>query len=138
MADAQAGVEPFLDQIEVAIVEDQFDLDVGKAIQETGHQRRHMAAPERHGRRHSQQAANRRGFLPVNRALIVREQAARPLEQFPARFGQNQPPRRPLDQPDARAILQRRKSAGDGGRRAPEATRRARQAAALRRSPGKS
>ena len=110
MANAHRDIQPFVDQIEIAIVQHHFDLHLRVVIEKRHHHRRHVAAAELHRRSNAQQAAQLRFGGILHHRLIILQQLLRALQQPHARFGRRQPPGGALHQPGAEPLFQR----GDG------------------------
>lgn len=120
MANAHRDIQPFVDQIEIAIVQHHFDLHLRVVIEKRHHHRRHVAAAELHRRSNAQQAAQLRFGGILHHRLIILQQLLRALQQPHARFGRRQPPGGALHQPGAEPLFQRGDGPGDRRRRAPQ------------------
>ena len=130
-ADAQRKVDAAVDQVHVAVVEDEFDLDVRIAHQECRHHRRHVAAPEDRRRRHPQQAARAGLLVLADGRVVVGQQAARALGQALPFAGGSQAARAACEQARADALFQRSQLPRHRRGRAVQLVRRSRHAARL-------
>jgi hypothetical protein len=105
-ADAQRNVDAFLDQVDVAVAQQQLDLHAVMGIEEARDDRRDVAAAELHRGGDAQQAAHRRVRRARRCGLIVGDQRARPVVERAAGLAGRQPARRPVDQAEADAVLE--------------------------------
>ena len=114
MTDAHRDIQPFVNQIEIAIVQHHFDLHLRVIIEKCHHHRRHhrrhVPAAELHRRSNAQQAAQLRFGGILHHRLIILQQLLRVLQQPHTRFGGRQPPGGALHQSGAETLFQR----GDG------------------------
>ena len=127
--DAQGDVDAIVDQIDIAIVQEQLDLDVLVPVEKARDDRCDMAAAELHGCRDAQEAAHGRLAGADGGVLVVGNERPGTLIEGTSRLGRRQAPRRAVDQPDTDAILQCRQGARHGGRRAAQPLSRTHQAA---------
>src|SRR5258708_36729056 len=118
--DAYREIESLLDEINIAIVQREFDAHVGVLVEERRHDGHHMAAAELYRRSDTQHAANRRLRGADQQLLVAGKPCARPFSQRAAGFGRRQPPSGAINQAQADAILQGTERACDGGRRSPQ------------------
>src|SRR5512146_417802 len=105
-ADPHGDVQGLVDEIEIAIVEDQLHLTLRKFTQERGHDRGHVAPAELPRSRDPEEAANgcRRD---IGHCFVVRaQQRSRLLHERTPRLGRGKAPRSPLDEARADAMLQ--------------------------------
>ena len=79
--DAHGDVDRLVDQVDVAVVQQQLDLDVGMGVEEGRHDRRDMAAAELDGCCDPQQAAHRRLAHAERRRLVVAQQRRAPCRR---------------------------------------------------------
>ena len=87
-ADPQGDVDPLVDEVDVAVVQHQLDLDAGMRVEEARDDRRDVAAAELHRRGDAQQPAHRRVARADRRRLVVGDERARlVVEARPASVG---------------------------------------------------
>ena len=120
-ADADSHVDPFLDEVDVAIVQQEFYLDAVVTVEEARRERRDMAPAELHGRGDAQQPAHWRLASTRCGGLIVRDDRTRPFIESAPGLRRREPPRRAIDQAHADAILERRQGARHRRRRPAQA-----------------
>ena len=128
MADPDREIDAVLDEIDHAILEPQLARHFGIALQIGRHHGANMEAPESDRRRDHEPSARLRA-LALGRALgflDISEDASCALQIACADIGQRHAPRRPLQQPRAETILQRRDHPRYTRGRQPELARRRR------------
>ncbi len=129
--DARRHVDALLDQVDVAVVQQQLDLHARVGIEELRDERRDVAAAELDRRGHAQQTTHRRLAGARSRGLIVLHEGSRLVVERPAGLGGRKAARRAIDQPDADTVFQGRERASHGRWRAPQSRGGAHQAALL-------
>ena len=130
-ADTQGNVDPLLDQVDVAVVQHQLDLDVAMGVEKPRNQRRNVTAAELYRRGDPEQPAHRGVAGAGRRGLVVGHKRPRLVVKHPACLGRRQPTRRPIDQADADAGFESVQGARHRGRRASQPRGGAHQAALL-------
>lgn len=128
-ADPHRDIEPFLNEIEMAVVEYELDRGLGIGIQEAAHHRRDVAAPELHRGGDADEATDGRGRGSADRRVVIGDEATRLLRQDAPGLGRREPARGSLDEAQPDPSLERGERARQGRRRAPELVRRPRQTA---------
>jgi hypothetical protein len=126
MADPDREIDTILDEVDHAVGQTEVGADVGIALQVGGHDSANMQPAEPDRRRDDELSLRPRALAldGVLSLLDIGQNPPRPLQVTGACVGQRHLPRGPLQQPRAKAVLQRRNQPRDARRRQAKLARR--------------
>ena len=107
-SDPHRDIETVLDQVEVAIVQDELHLRVGELVEEGDDERRDVTTTKLQRGGDPDETAYGTVRDSRNRGVVCTEQRSRVLREHPSGLGRGQPARGPLHEAGANSILKGR------------------------------